>query len=1705
MVDASNNSIFNKSILNLKKTINSNKNESNDKNKLKNVNTNQSTIKSLRTNKSKENAFIFKAKSIDKNLKKYPKQDSKQFIVNEENREIKDLLTTEQELIPTNLRGKKYYMNYLYNIIDIDLKVKDNFNVNDWNDEIYGIKKKKIKKKVLNRKDAFFVFNAINDEKLKLNLQKYKYIYYTDYKFKKKELTYLTTKLKYLPLNVIVLMPKRLINFGKYASKQNMNLLTLNEHINISQKNQTFEKMNQNPLNFYPNSALIISIPTSNNQNSELQRTNTKFSLLRKNTSKGNLSMSSAFIKNNIVQKEISFKKDIFDRIYKKIDDFNYLTLSHYFLREEELLFKLMDSKRQEEVINEKKEKNRCKYNRMRIKNEVENIILYDFKTNSHTYIKWSGEDILYNKDVDKNRKKWNKLIKSLENFNMIIWNENSYIKKLQKIRYAFYVFANNDYFEYTILSIVILNSLILALEGNLIKPEYLGNIKYLNFGFNAIFIFEYVIKFIGLTPLIYYSDAFSILDTLIIAFTIIDMVSPDDTSTFETKRSVSSQLAFLKVFRVFRVVRLTKVLRKLKSMRIIISSITKSLKNVVYIIIILILFIFIFQLLGMSLLYQNNHFKTFLEAFYTTYQILTLENWDSIFYEIWPMNKFSIFYFIFWIFIGNYILFNLFISILIQSFSDIDIEEDDITEDIKMERRFILPDYLYTLKNNLTDINYIKIHENRKANKEPMHNALFSSGTASNSKEGLGRYSSSNLNLVNSSKLSIEIDDEDDELGKDEFSRTTEIKEEMNDVESFDKKYTLIERRMIKWQKINKIFKKNECEDSLYLFSQSNGFRMLCMKLINHPLFDKFILFIIILSTVRLILDTFLSGYIFAVVFDICDTFFNIIFLFEAVIKIIALGFAFDEGSYLRDNWNKMDAIIVLCSFFEFHNSAQKYFFKNNSYTSLEFFRIMRLLRTLRPLRFISHNDNLKLIITSLFDSALPILNTLFILIIVLIMFSIIGISLFYSYFHNCYVLRPNGSFELTQGPFTAEFLEENKIGNDMESISRFCADRYNGIMDTGPAFKFSNIMDAFITSYVLATMEGWPDIMNSYRIYENSFGIFFVAFNLIVTYFFLNLFTAIMFKYFNEAYKREQKLDSNDKKAGKYYDFLTQIMSARSDYIIWKKPVKGTIKYYLREIVDSEYFENTMLGIIIFNFIILCLTYEDCPYKYTLFLKINNKIITILFTIECILKLSAYGFKSFFYSNWNIFDFILVIVSYIDWKFSDFQGVDSSFLRTFQLIRVLKILRVSRILRLIKALKGLEKMLQTLQWALPALKNVLFLTIVIYGTSALLGCYLYMSYKTITKSNYTYYYINENFNFLDFYSSYLLIFRCSTGENWPNIMMECAYGGDGEKEYCFFFFILDNFITSIILLNLLLMVTLQQYDEFTDKKYNPIDKFNSFIKDFNNAWNKFSNDEDGGYRIKKFLAAKFLMELNLQKIVFPEKNKLEYAKKYVSDLKLYYDKMDYIYYQDVIFKILYKLYGTKIDRENPENNLIFKTEKKILKKIKSNINEYIQRKRELQNKKEKQKNFLITFNPLTSHLYYKFSFAYMKTFMNYYKENSQLIQHLKENIVPGYGNNNKNENLESSELSDSDDKSEEDEDEEEEEEEDDDENEEEEDNNENEEGESKEQNNSSSLNVPDNNNLYNYYKNNNNNNQNKNSENNSEIEIKDISKGDI
>jgi hypothetical protein len=385
-------------------------------------------------------------------------------------------------------------------------------------------------------------------------------------------------------------------------------------------------------------------------------------------------------------------------------------------------------------------------------------------------------------------------------------------------------------------------------------------------------------------------------------------MATPGNTDEIVgSKKSFSSQLSFLRVFRIFRVVRLAKVLRRLKPMRLIIVSIKKSLTSVSYIVCILVMFILIFELLGMSLMNQNKHYQSFLEGFYTTYQSLTLQNWDELFIEMWPLNHLCIFYFVVWIFLGNYILFNLFISILVQSFGENEREEeDDLSEEEKFEKLYTLPDYLFTIKNKIADKNLAKIHAQRKiVNREILNNKANYSTTNlyTKSTDILTKYSTSNI-LLNDSNNEDNENNENSELKSNIFSQAYE--------ETFNEDNNIYNKRLKNWQKINKLFKNNDCENSLFFIPQENGFRIFCMELINKKSFDNFILLIIILSTIRLIAVTFLNGYFSVLVFDISDIAFNFVFLIEALFKICAMGFCFDDGSYLRDNWNKIDALIV-------------------------------------------------------------------------------------------------------------------------------------------------------------------------------------------------------------------------------------------------------------------------------------------------------------------------------------------------------------------------------------------------------------------------------------------------------------------------------------------------------------------------------------------------------------------------------------------------------------------------------------------------------------------------------------------------------------------------------------------------------------------------------------------------------------------------
>jgi hypothetical protein len=109
-----------------------------------------------------------------------------------------------------------------------------------------------------------------------------------------------------------------------------------------------------------------------------------------------------------------------------------------------------------------------------------------------------------------------------------------------------------------------------------------------------------------------------------------------------------------------------------------------------------------------------------------------------------------------------------------------------------------------------------------------------------------------------------------------------------------------------------------------------------------------------IVASSLKLVIDTYYShdpstysDYDQKVMngLDIINYIINGIFIFEMIVKVIALGFVMDMNSYLRDSWNKLDFTIVSFSILDMVLSG----------SNLEFIKIVRMLRILRPLRFIS------------------------------------------------------------------------------------------------------------------------------------------------------------------------------------------------------------------------------------------------------------------------------------------------------------------------------------------------------------------------------------------------------------------------------------------------------------------------------------------------------------------------------------------------------------------------------------------------------------------------------------------------------------------------------------------------------------------------------------------------------------------------------
>jgi len=510
----------------------------------------------------------------------------------------------------------------------------------------------------------------------------------------------------------------------------------------------------------------------------------------------------------------------------------------------------------------------------------------------------------------------------------------------------------------------VTLNTIILAIDHYGIDKDLDKIFSDLNFAFTLIFCLEMLLKLVGLGIKQYLKDRMNYLDGSVVLLSIFEL------AFLSGEGGALSAFRTVRIFRTFRVLRVARLLRSMQSMQVIIGVIGRSISSFIYLALLLLLFIFIYSLMGMQLFggqYDEGfdepkpraNFDTFPTAFLTVFQVLTMENWQFILYTTMSQSGWiAAVYLISWIFIGNFVLLNLFLAILLDGF----IEEDEEEKKEMKEKNQMsgMPGEDIDDVENKTDLN-------NKTNQELLEALDY--------------------------QIKYEMGHDDDNKDGKKFVKKTKKKKNENTNlldESIEITHEILTKKQTEIKPSKPLYEGIECERSFFFISKTNPIRLVIYKMTMLRGFETFILVLIILSSLKLTADTYFldepDDSIIIQISTYLDLFFIIFFALESFLKSISTGLIFEKGSYLRESWNQLDFFIVVTSIIDLS-------FDN---INLPVIKILRLLRTLRPLRFISHNSGMKIVVEALIQSVGHILNVAIVVLAVWLMFAILGVNLF-------------------------------------------------------------------------------------------------------------------------------------------------------------------------------------------------------------------------------------------------------------------------------------------------------------------------------------------------------------------------------------------------------------------------------------------------------------------------------------------------------------------------------------------------------------------------------------------------------------------------------------------------------------------------------------------------------------------------------------
>uniref|UniRef100_A0A452IGE7 Sodium channel protein n=1 Tax=Gopherus agassizii TaxID=38772 RepID=A0A452IGE7_9SAUR len=957
------------------------------------------------------------------------------------------------------------------------------------------------------------------------------------------------------------------------------------------------------------------------------------------------------------------------------------------------------------------------------------------------------------------------------------------------RIKNKITILVTDPFTDLAITLCIVMNTIFMALEHYNMTRKFKNMLRVGNMVFTGIFTAEMVLKIIALDPYYYFQQRWNIFDSIVVTISLTELCVPRSSG-----RKGRGTLSVLRSFRLLRVFKLAKSWPTLNTLIKIIGNSIGALGNLT---LVLAIIVFIFAVVGMQLFGEKYaekcckisedckprwHFMDFFHSFLIIFRILCGE-WIETMWSCMVLadKPLCLLVFLLIMVIGNLVVLNLFIALLLNSFSADNFqapEDDGEVNNLKIAFARIHRG-LHLVKHATWDYCCGRCQHPKKAAKKKKKlaakNACVEVG-----KEGkiCKENHSNNVTEKNGDKCSVSIledfitnpnmfvcvplaeaDSDSGDYEEDDktttFSETEYSRQHLDDIscsEGSTVDLTNPEELLKQTAELGEDLKEPDncfpegcvrhfpcCMVNITKFPGKTwwNLRKTCYKVVEHSWFESFIIFMILLSSGALAFEdiNLQTRKNIKTMLEFLDKIFTYIFVFEMFLKWLAYGFR----KYFTNAWCWLDFLIVDVSLVTLVANSLGSF-------EIEAMKSLRTLRALRPLRALS---------------------------------------------------------------------------------------RFEGMRAT-----FKGWMDIMYAAVDSKGVELQPRKDNNIYMY-----LYFVVFIIFGSFFTLNLFVGVIIDNFNQQKKKISGQDIfMTEEQRKYYNAMKKLGSKKPQKPI-PRPL-NKYQGFLFDIVTCQAFDIIIMILICLNMITMMIETDDQTSEKTYILNKINILFVAIFTVECIMKLLALR-HYYFTNGWNIFDLSVVIVSFVGTMFSGIVNIFENFFSPtlFRVIRLARIGRILRLIRAAKGIRTLLFALMMSLPALFNIGLLLFLVMFMYAIFGMAN-FAYVkwesgiddmfNFQTFPNSMLCLFQITTSAGWDGLLSPIL-----NTGPPFCDPNIKGVVGECGKPAVGIIFFVSYIIISFLIVVNMYIAVILENFNVATEESTDPLgeDDFDMFYE----VWEKF------------------------------------------------------------------------------------------------------------------------------------------------------------------------------------------------------------------------------------------------------------------------